>query len=282
MEYSISVIIPSFNRANYLGRALDSVVNQSFLPVEIIVIDDGSSDDTRSLVEDNYSQVVYRYQDNCGVSSARNLGINICKGNWIAFLDSDDEWLPEKLDQQVKALSQEPEFLICHTNEIWVRNGRRVNQMNKHEKGGGEIFNRCLPLCAISPSSAMLSKRLLQEVGGFDESLPACEDYDLWLRICARYPVLYLEQTLLTKYGGHVDQLSRRIWGLDRFRVQSLEKLITSGILNKEQSIDATNMLIRKCHILANGAFKRGKFERESYYREKIRDFENASSIGHE
>ncbi len=274
MEYNISVIIPSFNRAHCLSKALDSIVDQSLTPAEIIVIDDGSTDDTREFIRNNYPSVVYLFQNNCGVSSARNLGVNISKGNWIAFLDSDDEWLPDKLAHQVQALRDNPDYHLCHTNEIWIRNGRRVNPLNKHEKVGGEIFERCLPLCAISPSSVLLRKALLDEIGGFDEALPACEDYDLWLRICASYPVIYLEQPLLKKYGGHRDQLSHRFWGLDRFRVVSLEKIIASGKLDQKQSNAATTMLLNKCRILANGALKRGKLDRESFYREKINSYE--------
>jgi len=275
MEYRISVIIPSFNRAHCLTKALDSVANQTLEPCEIIVIDDGSSDQTRQLIASDFPRVVYRFQANGGVSSARNLGTKISTGNWLAFLDSDDEWLPDKLLQQVQAMRDNPDYQLCHTNEIWIRNGRRVNPMNKHEKKGGEIFENCLPLCCISPSSVLLSKALLNEVGGFDEELPACEDYDLWLRICSLLPVLYLEQPLLRKYGGHRDQLSRRFWGLDRFRVQALEKIVVSGKLNQEQAGLVTSMLVKKCQILANGALKRGNLERESLYREKLRSYEN-------
>ena len=142
-------------------------------------------------------------QSNAGVSSARNVGIKRASGDWIAFLDSDDEWLPEKLETQMNALYKNPEIKICHTNEIWIRNGTRVNPKKKHEKFGGWIFQKCLPLCCISPSSVIIHKSIFKEIGLFDDSLPACEDYDLWLRITARNPVLYIKDSLLRKYGGH-------------------------------------------------------------------------------
>ncbi|MET0093096.1 MAG: glycosyltransferase family A protein, partial [Sedimenticola sp.] len=206
----ISVIIPTHNRADLLERALKSVQAQTLPPLEVIVVDDGSEDHTREMVSEKFPRVHYLHQPNRGVSSARNLGISEARGDWIALLDSDDEWLPSKLASQKTRLESQPGHHICHTEEIWIRNGKRVNQMKKHTKQGGAIFQHCLPLCVISPSSVLIHKSVFREVGLFDESLPACEDYDLWLRICARYPVTYVEQPQIVKYGGHEDQLSRR------------------------------------------------------------------------
>jgi glycosyltransferase involved in cell wall biosynthesis len=264
---NISVIIPTFNRAETLGRALDSVLNQTCAPREIILVDDGSTDSTRELVADHPAHPRYLYQANLGVSSARNLGIRSASGEWLAFLDSDDEWLPGKLAAQIQTLEQQPDCRICHTEEIWIRNGKRVNAMNKHAKSGGRIFQHCLPLCVISPSAAMIHRSLLDEVGLFDETLPACEDYDLWLRICAREAVLFIDKPLIEKYGGHPDQLSRRHWGMDRFRVQALLNLLENHQLEQDDRIAAINTLITKSGILAQGAEKRGRDDRASYYR---------------
>ncbi|MBL3619114.1 MAG: glycosyltransferase family 2 protein [gamma proteobacterium endosymbiont of Lamellibrachia anaximandri] len=225
----ISVIIPTYNRVDTLPRALDSVLSQHLAPDEVIVVDDGSTDETAELISRRYPQCRYLHQPNQGVSSARNLGIREAQGEWIALLDSDDAWLPQKLQLQSEALKAEPGHLICHTEEIWIRNGVRVNAMHKHAKSGGFIFDRCLPLCAISPSSVILHRSLFDSVGLFDERLPACEDYDLWLRICATEPVLFLSEPLITKYGGHADQLSHKHWGMDRFRIQALEKIVQAG-----------------------------------------------------
>ncbi|MCK5795862.1 MAG: glycosyltransferase, partial [Deltaproteobacteria bacterium] len=186
----------------------------------------------------------------------------VAKGAWIALLDSDDTWLPTKLERQVRALAASPGHRLCHTGERWIRRGRRVNPMKKHEKAGGDIFLRCLPRCVISPSSALLSRELFDEVGFFDTSLPACEDYDLWLRICAREPVLFVDEPLVVKYGGHDDQLSRRYYGIDRFRVAALEKLLTGSdatYLSAAQREAARVTLVEKLDIFIAGAEKRGE-----------------------
>jgi Predicted glycosyltransferases len=171
-----------------------------------------------------FPQVHYYYQDNLGVSAARNLGIQHTAGNWLAFLDSDDEWLPEKLANQQTALAANPEYKICHTEENWIRNGAPVKVPQKYAKTGGWIFKHCLPLCAMSPSTLLIHRSIFTDVGLFDSRLPACEDYDLWLRITAHYPVLLVEQPQINKHGGHKDQLSQAFWGMDRFRICALQK----------------------------------------------------------
>ena len=256
---SISVIIPTHNRAHLLPRALDSVLNQTKRAEEIVIVDDGSTDDTSDLIQSNYPEVITLHQSNRGVSAARNRGIREASGEWLAFLDSDDEWLAHKLERQMAALGEHPETKVCHTDEIWIRCGRRVNPMKKHAKHGGWIFRKCLALCCISPSSVLIHRSVFSDVGQFDESLPACEDYDLWLRVTARYPVLYLPEKLLVKYGGHEDQLSKRHWGMDRFRIQALKKIIESDTLNEDDRRAAEAMLAEKDRIYTEGARKRGK-----------------------
>lgn len=268
---NISVIIPSYNRAQLLPRAVNSVLEQTLPAQEIIIVNDGSSDNTAGIVAEQFPQCRYIEQSNRGVSAARNRGIEVATGEWLAFLDSDDEWLPSKLEAQRDLLQQHPDIKICHTEEIWVRNGKRVNQMKKHAKSGGYIFQNCLPLCVISPSSVTIHRALFNEIGTFDEELPACEDYDLWLRICASYPVAFVEQPQIKKYGGHDDQLSQQHWGMDRFRIQALEKIIKSDRLNSADRSAAIETLISKAEILAKGAQKRGK-EREAETYLDIRD----------
>ena len=221
----VSVIIPTYNRADWLTEAIDSVLAQSYPSCELIIVDDGSTDRTRELIAGYKQPLHYLYQPNQGVSSARNLGIRSATGQYIALLDSDDLWLPQKVEQQVAIMEQCPELQLCHTEEIWIRRGVRVNPKKKHQKYGGYIFPYCLPLCVISPSSAMIRRSLFDEIGYFDETLPACEDYDLWLRITKTYPVYFIDTPLIVKRGGHEDQLSRKHWGIDRFRIQALEKI---------------------------------------------------------
>lgn len=243
---------------------------QTVIPDEVIVVDDGSTDDTRRLVSERFADVRYIFQANRGVSSARNAGLRAATSQWIAFLDSDDRWHPSKLERQLAALGSRRDSRICHTDEIWIRNGRRVNPMKKHAKHGGDIFRHCLPRCVISPSSVVLHRGVFRHIGHFDESLPACEDYDLWLRICAVYPVLYLDEPLVIKYGGHDDQLSRRHWGMDRFRIHALEKILRSGTLSAADSCAAQAMLREKLTILIQGAKKRNNRELLEACREKL------------
>ena len=266
----VSLIIPTYNRCSTLKRALHSVLQQTVLPNEIIVVDDGSTDKTAQLLKEEFPQVNTIAQANKGVSAARNIGILHAKSDWIAFLDSDDTWLTEKLATQIRGLHQTPELKVCHSEEIWIRNGVRVNAMNKHKKTGGWIFKQCLPLCAMSPSSIMIHRSVFEDVGLFDENFPACEDYDLWLRISAKYPVLFIEQPLINKYGGHADQLSQKYWGMDRFRIQALEKIIAQPDLSTENKQNAIQMLVKKARIFKNGALKRGKTESAQHYQQLL------------
>ena len=273
----ISVIIPTYNRAPTLPRAVDSVLAQKGADFELLVIDDGSTDDTKSLYEVRRTEygekecsvrrtpctvpVRFLSQSNKGPSAARNLGIKEAKGTWIAFLDSDDAWMPGKLKAQLKFFDENPDYLICQTEEIWIRNGVRVNPMKKHQKFGGWIFEKCLPLCVVSPSAVMMHRKLFDEVGLFDESLPACEDYDLWLRIAAKHPVGLIEKPYILKYGGHADQRSREFPAMDQFRIRSLAKILASGVLTPEQIVATRRQLEEKAKIYIEGALKRGKKE---------------------
>ncbi len=259
----LSVIIPSYNRASLIGRALDSVIAQelpeSISEMEIIVVDDGSTDETVTALAGYMFKIQYIKQVNRGVSAARNAGLDLASGDWVALLDSDDEWLPGKLIKQFALLEQE-KLKVCHTEEIWIRKGVRVNQMQKHKKSGGRIFAASLPLCAMSPSSIIIHREVFDDVGGFDEELPACEDYDLWLKITARYSVAFVEQACISKYGGHEDQLSHKHWGMDRFRIKALEDILSSThnhFLTTEEQQLALSTLLKKLEILLSGARKR-------------------------
>ena len=259
---AVSVVIPTFNRAQKVVRAISSVLSQTFTDVEIIVVDDGSTDGTKKEVAQFDDLVTYvAHSSNLGVSAARNTGIKGSGAPLIAFLDSDDHWFPEKLAAQACFFDEHPEAVACQTEELWIRNGRRVNPMKKHLKPSGDIFEPSLKLCLVSPSAVMLKRSLLDEVGFFDEDLPVCEDYDLWLRISCRYPIHLIKEALVVKEGGHRDQLSARHKGMDRFRIKALVKLIKSGVLNEEQLAVTIKELSSKCRIYGNGCLKRGKME---------------------
>lgn len=256
MNNPISVIIPTHNRARLLPRCLDSVLTQTLKPLEIIVVDDGSTDSTRRLIRRDFPQVRLLPQENRGVSAARNAGLRAARGDWLAFLDSDDAWLPNKLQQQMQTVERAPDSNLIHTNEVWVRNGVRVNPQRKHRKYGGSIFKYCLPLCVISPSSTMIHRRVFEQVGQFDETLPVCEDYDLWLRICARMPVTFIQEPLIIKYGGHHDQLSARYRGMDRYRIRAIARILNEVKLEVSDRTAAINTMLDKIRIYLNGARK--------------------------
>jgi glycosyltransferase involved in cell wall biosynthesis len=262
----ISVIIPTFNRASFLREAVDSVLSQTCREFELIIIDDGSRDETGEILKAYGGRLIYYYQDNQGVSAARNRGLQMAGGRFIAFLDSDDLWLPEKLAAQCDFFEQNPEVFICQTEEFWIRNGKRVNPCKKHRKYSGDVFAPSLGLCLISPSAVMIRRELFQTVGGFDETFPACEDYDLWLRITSRWPVFLIDHPLVVKRGGHADQLSRTIPALDQHRIRALIKLLNSGYLTFSQFLLARQELTVKCRIYGQGCLKRGKVEEGAYY----------------
>ena len=252
----ISVVIPSHNRRHTLERALQSVFDQTSRVDEVILVDDGSTDGSSEMVGQLFPQVIVLKQPNLGVSAARNRGIAQARHEWIALLDSDDSWLPQKIDQIRKAHKLQPDFVLYHSDEIWIRRGVRVNPMQKHRKHGGWIFEQCLPLCAISPSAAVIRKSTFESLGSFDENLPACEDYDLWLRICHQFPVHHVAQALVTRYAGHDDQLSRQYPVMDRFRIRALHRLLTTQNLKAELRQAAEAMLLSKLDILLKGAIK--------------------------
>ncbi|MCP4693516.1 MAG: glycosyltransferase family 2 protein, partial [Desulfobacterales bacterium] len=215
---TVSVILPTYNRAWILREAVDSVLAQDYSDFELIVVNDGSTDDTRELLDEYGDRIIVLEQENRGVSAARNLGVSSASGRLITFLDSDDYWLPKKLSTQAAFFDARPDALICQTEEIWIRNGRRVNPKRKHKKKSGMIFEPSLALCLVSPSAVMIRRELFEEVGLFDEALPACEDYDLWLRIAWKYPVHLIDEPLIVKRGGHADQLSGAP-SLDKHRI---------------------------------------------------------------
>jgi len=263
----VSVIIPSFNRSFKLIRAIASVLYQTFTDYEIIVVDDGSTDGTTEALRPFRAHIRYlKHAGNLGVSAARNTGILASPAPFIAFLDSDDYWFPQKLEKQFNFFQTHPEALICQTEEIWVRNGKRVNPRDKHRKPSGDIFEPSLQRCLVSPSAVMLKRGLLDEIGLFDETLLVCEDYDLWLRTACRYPIYLIPEFLLIKEGGASDQLSAQLKGMDQYRIQALAKLIKSNRLNKKQLQLALLEFGQKCKIYGHGCLKHGKeIEGQSY-----------------
>ena len=267
---NISVVIPSYNRKDFLKRSIDSAINQTKKPLEIIVVDDGSTDGTETMIKSDYDFVKFIKQKNKGVSAARNIGIKVSIGEWICFLDSDDEWKKDKLEKQINAMKSNPGYKFFHSNEIWIKNGLRINQKKKHKKYGGDIFDKCLDMCRISPSSVMIDKTVFDEVGNFNEDLVVCEDYELWLRICDKYRVFFIDEPLIIKYGGHQGQLSYSIESIENHRIKALEYLILEN-LNRKNKKHAIQMLLSKLNIYLKGLVKRRKNDEIAVYEEKIK-----------
>ena len=263
----VSVVITTFNRAQLVEEAIRSVLSQRRVaPLEIIVVDDGSTDNTPRIAETFKGSVKYVFQDHRGVSSARNRGIKLSSGEWIAFLDSDDLWLPDKLFRHWQFCIENPDILVSQTDEIWFRQGVRLNPRKYHEKPDGYCFDRLLERCLVSPSAVMINRSVFSMVGVFDERLPACEDYDLWLRIGYRFPIGLVREKLVIKRGGHKDQLSSSVKALDRFRIFAMVKLLLREPLSAKQRQTVIKELSKKCKIYAIGANKRGKVSQHEFF----------------
>ena len=275
MTLKVSVVIPVCNRPALLQRAVSSVSRQSFAPFEILVVDDGSTPPVGSVKDFNSIDVrVLRNEQNQGVSAARNLGIREANGDWIALLDSDDEWMEEKLQKQIQHIEQHEGLHAVHTGEKWIRNGNEVIHPAYLNKSPDNLWERSLQHCLICPSSVLLHKSIFQNIGLFNENLPVCEDYEFWLRLLLHTEIGLVEEKLVIKHGGHSDQLSTTTWGMDRFRVQALINLIESSTLNDKQYVSAISVLVHKCMIVAKGSEKREKFEEATKFLEIARTYE--------
>ena len=261
----VSVIMPTYNRAWTLKDAVDSVLLQDYPNIEFIIIDDGSEDNTQGLLEPYKNEITVLRQENKGVSAARNKGIKESRGQFIALLDSDDAWDKRKISCQMEFFNDHPEALICQTEEIWIRNGKKVNPKVKHRKPSGMIFEQSLNLCLVSPSAVMMKRQLFDMKGYFNETFLVCEDYDLWLRISSTLPVFLIDKPYTIKRGGHKDQLSN-FHSQDKFRIRSLSALIQSGHLTQEQTEKAKKVLKKKAGIYGNGCIKRGKKKEGEFY----------------
>lgn len=259
----ISVIIPVYNRAAMARRAIESVLAQTFRDFELILVDDGSTDETPAILEEYRERAAVIHIPHRGVSAARNAGIRASHAPWVAFLDSDDEWLPSKLGRHADYITAHPDTAIHQTRDIWIRNGRRVNPGKKHRKREGRFFIESLERCLISPSAVVMARRLFEEHGMFDEAMPACEDYDLWLRVTEREWVGLVPESLTVRYAGHNGQLSSRYWGMDRFRVYAIVKLLRERGMTMRESYRAAAIQTarEKLGIIRQGAAKRDKVE---------------------
>lgn len=270
---SIDVIIPTYNRASYLERAIQSVLNQTYQDFTLHIVDDGSTDQTKEILLKyvGHPKVVIHFQENQGVSAARNLAARNSNSPWISFLDSDDEWLPNKLESQMQYLQKNPACQFLHSEEIWIRNGVRVNPKVKHNKGPENLFERSLAFCLISPSTVIMGRDLFNQHGQFDESFTVCEDYDLWLKILSSTDIGFLPEYLTQKYGGHSDQLSTQFVAMDYWRIKSMINLLASNIEQIKKDLIVAEIQ-RKAPILLKGYQKHQNLERFEEVSQMVKD----------
>lgn len=259
----VDIIVPSYNRKAFLKKAVRSVYKQTYSNWRLIIIDDGSTDGTH--LEDYGSRTqLFRFDENKGVSFARNQGIKNSSAEWLAFLDSDDEWMPSKLEKQIQLAHKNPSAKWIHCNEIWIKNNQLLNQKKQHEKSGGRIFDRCVSLCCVSPSAVLIKRELFEELGFFREDFPVCEDYELWLRLSASYNIFFLEEALVVKQGGHPDQLSKKFKAMDYWRVKALIPFLKDGRLSLEERRKVRHSLLKRTDILLKGYKKHKSFQNQA------------------
>ena len=260
VQHLVDIIIPVYNRKSFLKRAVRSVYNQTYPHWRLFIIDDGSTDGSYKEFCREKSQL-FKLKENKGVSYARNYGIRQGNAEWLAFLDSDDEWKADKLEKQIEYANKYPDYSLIHCNEVWIKNGKLFNQKNKHKKQGGRIFSSCVDLCCISPSSALIKRKIFNEIGFFREDFPVCEDYDLWLRFTSLYEVGFLNSVLVIKYGGHFDQLSKKYFAMDYWRVKALYPFLKDKNLSSIEKEKVKKVLVKKIEILLKGYKKHNNFK---------------------
>lgn len=271
---NFSVIIPTYNRCNFLKKAVESILNQTYTQWQLIIVDDGSIDDTEDYIRSLHDErIFYVKQDNHGVAHARNQGIAQARADWICFLDSDDWFLPEKLARTVETIKEYPDIKIFHTEEVWYQRGALLKPKVKHQKPDGDVYTQVLPLCCISISTVAIHRSVFDTVGVFDEAFEACEDYDFWLRATHQFPVKLIPEYLTEKEGGRPDQLSMKTWGMDRFRIRALVKMCDSGVLDGDQYRVTYDTLVKKINVYVKGAARRGKDDEVKEYQLLIKKY---------
>lgn len=261
MHPEVSVVIPTYNRRAMLREAVLSVLAQQGARFELIVIDDGSTDgsadDLALLGEERAGALRVECTENRGAAAARNRGVALAQAPLIAFLDSDDIWMPAKLGRQLEFMRAHPECEISQCQERWIRGGRRVNPGQRHRKRGGDIFLDSLRTCLVSASAVIMRTERFRALGGFDETMRACEDYDLWLRTLVTREIGLLDEVLVERRAGHPDQLSATVPALDRYRILSLIKLLADSRLSAARREAVALVLAEKCAIYAKGLRRR-------------------------
>ncbi len=224
----VTVIIPTFNMAHYLGECISSVTRQSVGNMEVIVIDDGSTDNTNEIVSSFGNRVSYFYQSNRGESAARNMGIKISSGEYLAFLDADDIWLPEKIEKQIAVLNRNPNIGMVACGYTVVNETGRILYANAPRNyNNRETLRNALSIAQIIPGSAsgvLIRRECFGRLGCFDEEIKIGPDWDMWLRISSSYEIYFIEETLVT---------IRRTSGKPEFRNPLKEEFYVGRVIEK-------------------------------------------------
>ncbi len=263
MSFKVSVVIPTYNRSKLVCEAIESVLAQTYKADEIIVVDDGSTDNTKDVISELYGDVIVIRQKNMGVSSARNNGVYASSNNLVAFLDSDDTWHKDKLKHQLKL---HKECKASFTDEVWIKDNNKINIPKKFDKTNG-LYEKSLNYCLIAPSSVIIEKTLFLRLGEFDESLKVCEDYDLWLRVFKESKFCFCNEKLLNKRSISSDQLSFNNDNLDKYHIQSLEKLY-----DRYGDVDFLETLKTKYTNQIKKATKHNNMEEAFHFEQKLKE----------
>lgn len=224
-----------------VGSAIDSAIAQTYAPVEIIVVDDGSNDETYKITAQYGSKIKYYFKENGGVSSARNLGIAVSSGSLIAFLDSDDEWLPDKLEKQVDFLKSNPDLGMVICDSYFINGDRKILSRTNRRRTiprDGYMLEEVLASPFLIPSTVLLKREVLESIGCFDEDIKTAEDLDLHLRIASNYKIGLVAEPLVSCMSGQagLSMLSRtyddHVFVVERFI--SLHRNAIDGKLRKK------------------------------------------------
>ncbi len=255
----VSVIIPTFNSAQFLTAAVDSVLAQTFKDFEIIVVDDGSVDNTEEVLKKYGDSIRYIKQKNQGVSIARNNGINLSNAKYVSFLDADDTWLPLKLERQMKALASQPEYRLCFTNFIPVDADMKPFDKFRLYPQGTALEDLLLRGNLIGSICTVVCERtLFDEIGGFDPEFSQCADWDMWVRLATKTEFLFVDEKLVT-YRHHNTNMSRNARLLEDDSTRVLEKGFAMTDTPIELKKKRKESLARNYMVLAGSYYRAGQ-----------------------
>ncbi|MDD5680055.1 MAG: glycosyltransferase [Candidatus Omnitrophica bacterium] len=254
----ISVIIPTYNRANYICNAIDSVLAQTYKDFEIIVVDDGSTDNTKEILRQYDDKIRYFYQDNRGVSVSRNKGMREANGEYVAFLDSDDIWMPNKLERQISYMDSNPDIGLTYSFARYYSKDENYEKIRP--KSIAITIKDMIETDAVLPTSTvMLRKKCLDCVGFFDESMFGMEDFDFWFRVAERFPINFISDIMVhvRSFDVNLSNQNEKMW--------SGYIAVYNKLIQKYKNVYDLRYMIRRLanrhYLLGAYLYKNGDFE---------------------